>query len=201
MSEGRTWTGSDCGHSFHGVSPDLKANQGDTMPTIDREWITSELDKGLAAERTLAAEARARAESPPDPTLSLIYNELAAAEDRHHLILEIIATRYGHTPTRDAGGGSIGGTFGWLRGKVTELGSSPFDRLTYDLVARASSVLWYTAWVHTFEAVGDAESARELMAVLTEKRVHCEALQRGLNRLVEGRVKVADAAPAVDGAA
>ena len=164
------------------------------MPTIDREYITSELGKGLAAERTLAAEARARAESPPDPTLSLIYNELARAEDCHHRILETIATRYGHTPTRDTGGGNIGGMFGWLRGKVTELGSSPFDRLTYDLVARASSVLWYTAWVHAFQSLGDAESARELAAVLTEKRAHCEALQGGLNRLVEGRVKVADTA-------
>lgn len=172
------------------------------MPTsIDRDWITSELDKGLAAERTLAVEARARAEAPPDPTLAVVYSELATAEDRHHLILETIATRYGHTPTRNAGGG-LGETFGWLRGKVTELGSSPFDRLTYDLVARASSVLWYTAWVHAFEALGDAESARELAALLTEKEAHCRALQEGLNRLVEGRVKVADAAaPAVDGAA
>jgi hypothetical protein len=163
-------------------------------PSVDRTWITSELEKGLAAERTLAAEARARAESPPDPTLSVIYHELAAAEDRHHRILETVATRYGHTPTRGAAGGSTGGTFGWLRAKVTDLGSSPFDRLTYDLVARASSVLWYTAWVHTFAAVGDAASSRELVAVLTEKRAHCEALQGGLNRLVEGRVKAADAA-------
>ena len=103
-----------------------------------------------------------------------------------------VATRYGHTPTRRAGGG-IGETFGWLRGKVTELGSSPFDRLTYDLVARASSVLWYTAWVHAFVAIGDAESARELAALLTEKEAHCRALQEGLNRLVERRVQVADA--------
>lgn len=165
------------------------------MPTnIDREWVASELEKGLAAERTLAVEARARAraEAPPDPTLAVIYNELATAEDRHHLILETVATRYGHTPTRRAGGG-IGETFGWLRGKVTELGSSPFDRLTYDLVARASSVLWYTAWVHAFVAIGDAESARELAALLTEKEAHCRALQEGLNRLVERRVQVADA--------
>ena len=169
------------------------------MPTIDREWITSELEKGLAAERTLAAEARARADTPPDPTLSVIYRELAAAEDRHRLMLETVATRYGHTPTRDAESKSIGETFGWLRGKVTDLGSSPFDRLTYDLVARASSVLWYTAWIHTFMAIGDATSARELMAVLTEKKVHCEALQGGLNRLVESRVKVADATPAGGG--
>ena len=166
------------------------------MPTsLDREWITSELGKGLAAERTLAAEARARAASPPDATLVVAYNELATAEDRHLLILETIATRYGRTPTRDLGGG-IGETFGWLRGKVTDLGSSPFDRLTYDLVARASSVLWYTAWIHTFEAIGDAESARELTAILTEKRSHCESLQIGLNRLLENRVKGTDAPPA-----
>jgi hypothetical protein len=139
------------------------------MPTdINREWIASELEKGLAAERTLAAEAQARAGAPPDPTLSVVYHELATAEDRHCSLIETIAIRYGHTPRRDVGG-SIGGTFGWLRGKITDLGSTPFDRLTYDLVARATSVLWCTAWVHTFEAIGDAASARELMALLTEK--------------------------------
>jgi hypothetical protein len=166
------------------------------LASVDRDWITSELEKGLAAERTLAAEARARAEAPPDPALAVVYSELATAEDRLRLILEIIAIRYGHTPTRHAGGG-IGETFGWLRGKVTDLGSSPFDRLTYDLVARATSVLWCTAWVHAFEAIGDTASARELVAVLTEKKAHCDALQEGLNRLVAERVKVADAvAPA-----
>jgi hypothetical protein len=93
MGEGRTRPGSDCGHPVHGVCPDLEADQEVTIPTIDREWITSELVKGLAAERTLAAEARARAESPPDPTLSLIYHELAAAEDRPRLMLETVATQ------------------------------------------------------------------------------------------------------------
>jgi hypothetical protein len=78
---------------------------------------------------------------------------------------------------------------------VSELGSSPFDRLTYDLVARATSVLWCTAWAHTFEAIGDAESARELVAVLTETRSHCESLQEVLNRLVAERVNGTDAAP------
>jgi hypothetical protein len=164
------------------------------MPgSIDRTWIASELEKGLVAERALAAEARARAESPPDPALSVIYSQLATAEDRLHTVLEIIAIRYGHTPASRSGGG-IGGTFGWLRGKVTDLGSSPFDRLTYDLVARATSVLWCTAWVHAFGAIGDTESARELAAVLVEKRAHCEALQGELNRLVAERVKVAPAA-------
>lgn len=163
------------------------------MPdSIDRTWITSELEKGLTAERALAAEARARAESPPDQALAVVYSQLAVAEDRLHSILETIATRYGHTPARNPGA-SIGGTFGWLRGKVSDLGSSPFDRLTYDLVARATSVLWCTAWVNAFESIGDAESARELAAVLVEKRAHCETLQEGLNRLVAERVKVADA--------
>ena len=43
---------------------------------------------------------------------------------------------------------------------------------------------WCTAWVHAFEALGDAESARELAAVLTEEKAHRDALQEGLNRLV-----------------
>jgi hypothetical protein len=174
----------------------LLSNEGTMPTTVDRDWITSELVKGLAAERTLALEARARAASPPAPDLAVAYGELAKAEERLRLILEIIAVRYGHTPTSDKGG-HIGETFGWLKGKVTEIGSSPFDLLTYDLVARATSVLWCTAWVHTFETIGDAESARELAAVLAEKKAHCEALQGRLNRLVEERVKMADAiAPA-----
>lgn len=39
-----------------------------------------------------------------------------------------------------------------------------------------------------------------MMAVLTEKRAHCAALQVGFNRLVADRVKVADATgPAASG--
>jgi hypothetical protein len=159
--------------------------------SIDRVWITSELVKGLAAERTLAVEARARASAPPDPSLAVIYSELGRAEDRLYSILEFIATRYGHTPTPSGGG--LGESFGWLRDKVSELGSSPFDRLIYDLLARTTSVLWCTAWMHTFEAIGDTASAQELVAVIAEKKTHCEALQGGLTRLVIERVKVADA--------
>jgi hypothetical protein len=165
--------------------------------SIDRVWITSELVKGLTAERTLAVEAKARASAPPDPSLSVIYNELGRAEDRLYSVLEIIATRYGHTPT--SSGGGLGESFGWLRDKVSELGSSPFDRLTYDLLARTTSILWCTAWVHTFEEIGDTASAQELVAVLVEKKTHCEALQGGLNRLVSERVKVADTVTAAAG--
>jgi hypothetical protein len=163
---------------------------------FDRDWITSELAKGVAADRALADEAKARASSPPDPSLSLVYNELATAEDRIHSVLETIATRYGFTPTHRLEGG-IGEAFGWLKGKVSEMGSSPSDRLTYDLLARAASVFWCTAWVHTFEAIGDAPSAQELVAVLTEKKAHCAALQECLNRLVAERVKAVTPGPAI----
>jgi hypothetical protein len=159
--------------------------------SIDREWITAELVKGLIAERTLAVGAKVRASAPPDPSLSVMYNELCKAEDRLYSILETIATRYGHTPTSSAGG--IVESLGWLRDKVSELGSSPFDRLTYDLLARTASILWCTAWVHTFEEIGDTASARELVAVLAEKKSHCEVLQGGLNRLVSGRARLANA--------
>jgi hypothetical protein len=131
----------------------------------------------------LMAEARARADSPPDPELGVLYHELATADDRHRLIVETIAARYGYTPTRTVAGG-IGETLGRLRDKVGSLGSSPLERIGHDLMARANVIHWCTAWVHAFEALGDAESARELAAVLTEEKAHRDVLQEGLNRLV-----------------
>ena len=65
-----------------------------------------------------------------------------------------------------------------------ELGSTPQIRIEHDLSANASAVHWTTAWVHTFQAIGDAESARELAAILTEQKAHQDALQEGLNRMV-----------------
>jgi hypothetical protein len=75
---------------------------------------------------------------------------------------------------------------------LSQLSSSPFDRLTYDFLARTGSFDWCTAWMHTSEAIGDTASTRELVAVLTEKKVHGEALPGGLNRLLVERIKVAD---------
>jgi hypothetical protein len=151
---------------------------------VNREWIASEFTKGVDAERSLAADAKARAESPPDPMLSVLYHEIAAADERHVTVVEAIATRYGHTPERGAGGG-VGEALGRLRDKVVGMGSSPLDRLAADLSAKGEVVHRHTAWVHTFEAIGDADSARELAAVLAEERAHRDALQEGLNRLVE----------------
>jgi len=154
-----------------------------TATTINREWIAAEFSKGIEAEQALMEEARARAESPPDPGLGVLYHEIAVADERHLKIVETIATRYGHTPSRSVTGG-IGETLGRLKDKVGEIGSSPMQRLSHDLMAKANSIHWSHAWVHAFQALGDAESARELAAVLTEEKAHRDALQEGLNRMV-----------------
>ena len=154
-----------------------------TAPPINRTWIAAEFSKGIDAEQSLLDEAKARAGSPPDPSLGVLYHEIAAADERHLAIIETIATRYGHTPSRSVAGG-IGDTLGRLKDKVGEMGSSPMQRVGHDLALKANAIHWCTAWVNAFQAVNDAESARELAAVLTEDNAHRDALQEGLNRMV-----------------
>src|SRR5207248_5590788 len=125
-----------------------------TVTTINRPWIASEFSKGIEAEQSLMDEAKARAESPPDPSLGVLYHEIATADERHRMIVETIATRYGHTPSRSVAGG-IGETLGRLKEKVGEIGSSPMQRLGNDLTAKANAIHWCTAWVHAFQAIGD----------------------------------------------
>lgn len=154
-----------------------------TISTIDRDWIGGELIKGIDIERSLAANAKARSDSPPDPALGVLYHEIAAADERHIGVLETIATRYGYTPSRSAGGGVVE-TLGRLKDRVVGMTSSALDCLSQDLAAKASAIHWHTAWVCTFEAIGDAESARELAVVLNEEGTHREAIQQGFNRMV-----------------
>jgi hypothetical protein len=154
-----------------------------TAPTAQRDWIATEFSKGIEAEQALAEEARTRAEAPPDPALQVLYHEIAAADERHRTIVETIATRYGHTPSRSVAGG-IGETLGRLKEKVGEIGTTPLQRVGHDLAVKANAIHWQTAWVQAFQALGDAESARELAAVLAEESAHRDALQEGLNRLV-----------------
>jgi hypothetical protein len=154
-----------------------------TAPTFNRAWIASQFSKGIDAVQALIDEAKARAESPPDPSLGVLYHEIAAAEERHRAIVETIATRYGHTPSRSVAGG-IGETLGRLKDRVSETGWTPLRRLGHDLAVKANAIHWCIAWVQAFQAIGDAESARELAAVLTEEKAHRDALQEGLNRLV-----------------
>lgn len=152
--------------------------------TVDRNWIASEFVKGIDAERSLAADAKTRAASPPDPSLGLIYHEIAAADERHVGVLETIATRFGHTPSPAAGGG-LGGVWDRVKGAVGNIGSDDLDHLVWDLTAKAHSVYWHAAWVHAFEAIGESESARDLTAVLAEEETHLDALRQGFNRMVE----------------
>jgi hypothetical protein len=154
----------------------------------DRAWIASELIKGIEAERSLAKDLRARADSPPDSALGVIYNEIATADERHAAIVETIAIRYGHTPTRSSGGG-VGRAWVRLKDSLGELGSSALDHLIWDLTAKAQSVHWHAAWAHALDAIGDPDSARELMAVLTEEELHRDALRQALNRLVEQQAR------------
>ena len=151
--------------------------------TVNRDWIAAEFSKGIDAEQAMIDEAKGRAESPPEPSLGVLYHEIATADERHRTIVETIATRYGHTPSRSMSGG-IGETLGRLRDKVGEMGSSPLQRLGHDLAMKANAVHWSTAWVQAFGTIGDAESARELAAILTEEKSHHDALQEGLNRLI-----------------
>jgi hypothetical protein len=160
-------------------------------PSIDRVWIASQLVKGIEAERSLAIDAKAKAESPPDAVLCVLYREIATADERHASIVEKIAARYGHTPSQSAGSG-IARAIGHLRDKVVGLGSDAGDQLILDVTAKAQSVHWHATWVHAFEAIGDCESARELSAVLAEEQTHCDALQHGLNRVIEHHARGAD---------
>ncbi|WP_406697295.1 hypothetical protein V5E97_00490 [Singulisphaera sp. Ch08] len=154
-----------------------------TASTVNRTWIATEFSKGIEAEQALFDEAKARSQSPPDPSLGVLYHEIAAADERHLAIVETIATRYGYTPSRSVTGG-IGETLGRLKEKVSAMGSSGHQRVAHDLVAKANAIHWCTAWIQAFQSLGDAESARELTVVLTEDNAHRDALQEGLNRLV-----------------
>jgi hypothetical protein len=152
--------------------------------TINREWIAAELSKGIEAEQALAAEARMRAEVPPDPALGVLYHEIAAADDRHRGVVETVATRYGYNPTRTVPGG-LGEVLTRLKDKVSEIATTPLERLGHDLAAKANAIHWYTAWVTALEALGEDDNARALATVLDEEKAHRDALQLGLTRLIE----------------
>jgi hypothetical protein len=154
-----------------------------TVPTVNRDWILVEFAKGIDAENSLQQDAEATASSPPDPSLGLLYHEIAAADGRHRLIIETIATRYGYNPGKGLSGG-LGKAIDRLKNSVSEIGSTPQARVAKDLLAKASAMHWTAAWVAAFQSIGDAESARELASVLTEQKAHHDALQEGMNRLV-----------------
>ena len=162
-------------------------------PAHDRTWIASEFLKLVDSERSLATDAKVRAESPPMPSLAVLYHEIADQDARHVTVLETIATRYGHTPTHSAGGG-VGGALGRLKDKVLAIGSHPTDLLRHDLSAKADVIHWQSAWVDALQSIGDAVSARDLAAVLTEDQAHHHALLDGFKGMLVQQATVATAA-------
>ena len=150
---------------------------------IDREWILAQFSRGVDAEHAMEADAESTAKSPPAPSLAVLYHQIARDDNRHVTIIETIATRYGYQPGHSAAGG-IGGTLGRLRDAVSEMGSTPQQRLEHDLAAKSSAMHWTTSWIYAFEQIGDAASAAELAAILTEEKAHHDALQQGLNLLL-----------------
>lgn len=162
--------------------------------TIDREWVASEFVSGVEQERTLSSEASARAASPPDPSLTVLYHEIAQSDERHAAILEKIATRYGHTP-RDFTEGGVGRMLEHLKVQVGELGSEPFEQVWADVAAKGRWIHWLAAWAHAFEALGDQDSARDVSLVMSEEQEHREALQSRLNSLIESRATLDKVAP------
>ncbi|WP_435019605.1 hypothetical protein TA3x_001382 [Tundrisphaera sp. TA3] len=154
-----------------------------TAPSINRDWIAAEFSKGIDAEQSLHDDALATAQSPPDPAFGVLYHEIAEADKRHIAAIETIAARYGHVPSQ-GGSGGVSGALGRLKQKVSEIGSTPLQVIEQDMLAKASAIHWMTAWLGAFEAIGDAESARELASLLTEEKAHHDALQQGFNRLV-----------------
>ncbi|WP_165226129.1 hypothetical protein [Aquisphaera insulae] len=154
--------------------------------TIDRAWIAAELVKSLDVEKGLAASAEDRAEAPPEPGLGVLYHEIAEADERHARIIETVATRYGHTPSR-ASGGKVGKVWDQIKDKVGKLASGPLDHLGADLDAKAHEIHRLTAWSKALAAVGDSEGARDVAAILTEEQAHRDALQDAYNRLLQQR--------------
>jgi hypothetical protein len=158
-----------------------------TTTTIDRDWLLAELKTLIGDERKLATDVKQRVAAPPVPELEVLYNEMAADDDRHIMALETIATRYGHTPTRSQVAG-VGETLGRLTGQVAEIGSNSWDLVARDLAAKTSSMARRAAWVSVFETIGDDQSAGELGRIVADDRAHQDALQNALTRLLSSRV-------------
>lgn len=152
-------------------------------PKVDRDWILAQFSRGVDAKHAMQVDAEATANSPPDPSLAVLYHQIAKDDERHMTTIETIATRYGYQPAPHKSGG-IGETLGRLKDAVAEMGSSPQQRLEQDLTAKASAIHWATSWVYTFEQIGDAASSQELNSLLDEEKSHHAALQQGLNNLL-----------------
>ncbi|WP_422931275.1 hypothetical protein [Singulisphaera sp. PoT] len=156
-----------------------------TVPTINRSWIADEFSKGIEGMRSSVDIANERATSPPHAALSVLYHEMASVAEKNRDVVETIAIRYGYSPTKSVTEG-ISETLGRLKDRMEDLVTSEteLEKVSHDLMAKANSIHWCTAWIQTFQGIGDVESAQELSGVLADERAHRDALQEGLNRMV-----------------
>ena len=158
----------------------------------ERARITQEFLKVVEQERVLAAEAKGRAASPPVSSLGVLYHEIAEQDGRHVTVMETVAIRYGHTPSRFSGGGMVE-TLGRLKDRVSNMGAGATDVIWQDLKAKAEVIQAITQWRDTFQSLGDAESAAELAVLITEDQAQYEALFDALKHMAEGGVPASEA--------
>jgi hypothetical protein len=151
---------------------------------VNKDWIVAEFIKLADAERWMAGGTGPNPKTPPDETLSCVYHEMSAADERHCQALKTIAARYGYVPVRTEGGG-IGEALGRLKDKFSSLGSDSIERLVADISAKAEAIHRYTAWVNVFESMGDSVSGEELTAIVADEQLHLETLHSALTRLIE----------------
>ncbi len=162
-----------------------------TTPTVDRALVLKEFLPRIEAELSLMNEAKQRAESPPSPSMAVLYHEIAAADEKHVLALEMIAARYGFTPDRTEKGG-MSATLGRLKDRIAEMGSSPTAQVSQDLQAKADAIHWERAWAYLFSTLGDPESAGEMEGLAREDEAHRDGLLEALKRLLETALKGGD---------
>ena len=158
-----------------------------TLSSTGQSWIVTELLKLGELERSFAASAKARALSPPEPELAVLYHEISDQDEKHATQLETIAIRYGHTPSRPTGGG-VSEALGRLKDKVAEIGTSSMDLVRHDLAAKSHIIHEQSAWVHALECLEDAAGAGELSKILKEEQTHHDALLQLLLKMLEHQV-------------
>ena len=163
---------------------------------IDRTWIALEFLKSVQLERSLAAAARRRAESPPVPNLGVLYREIAAQDEptsscwrrsRRAMVTPRSRRRRPGSARRSGHEGSGRRA----RGRP--------DRPPPAGLAAKAEHFWQSAWSHALQSIDDVESARDLDTISTEDRAHLDALLEGLKRMLAKRSIPSDGQNAPEG--
>ncbi len=151
--------------------------------SIERSTVASEIQNILALEEAHAASATLRGESPPHPSLAVLYHEIAADDQRHISALERIAIRYGATPGSHHSSG-VGRVLERIKTSIVELRTSAANLIAQDLLAKSEVIHWQTVWADLFASMNDETSAGELALILKEEQAHHDALLEAFKRVV-----------------